>query len=373
MKSAIQLKQEAAIIMALGGGFQIYNMQDPQATVKDEWAIPIWADVSQFVRSRKAFCHNATIVPDVGILYSPKAYYSCMPQTLFCRDNAYNMELNGVLMALCDTGRSVNVLHTQTVEKEKLSQYQTLIVTDYVEMEPNIQALLEDYVKNGGKLLIIGAQAADNLSNVFDIPMEKGADQPVVVLKGLGSAVEMRCPYMRLLNTNGTFQMDECEVEGDLSCPNPPPTIFVAQEIPSFAMYQFEQGSVGVIPVSFGRTYLEDQTWELKHFVMDCAKAMGMGRAITNKAGTVELFVTEKDQKTYVHLINLLGEHRSQNIKTFESIPAATDIQVELPLACTPNFVKLQPENQAIPYTKTNNGICISLPKVELYTIIEIG
>ena len=373
VKSAVQLEQEAAVIMALGGGFQVYNMQDPQATVKDEWAIPIWADISQFVRSRKAFCHNAKIVPDVGVLYSPKAYYSCMPQSLFGRENTYNMELNGVLMALCDTGRSVKLVHTQTLEEQNLSQYQTLVISDYVELEDGIVEQLVSYVQNGGKLLIVGAQAAENLSSVFDIPMEKGAKQPVVVLKGQGAAVEMRCPYMRLQNTAGMFKMDECEVEGDLDCHNPPPTIFVAGQIPSFATYSYGAGTVGVIPVSFGRTYLENQTWELKHFVMDCIEAMDVGRAKVNKGGTVELLVTQKDHKTYVHLINLLGEHRSQSVKTFESIPAATDIQVELPLSYTPEFVKLQPENQEIPYKQTENGISISLPTVELYTIVEIG
>lgn len=373
VKSAVQLMQEAAVIMALGGGFQIYNMQDPQATIKDEWAIPIWAEVSRFVRSRKAFCHNAKAVPDVGVLYSPKAYYDCMPQTLFYRDNAYNTELSGVLMALCDTGRSVHVLHTQTLEGKELSQYQTLVVTDYVAMEDGVQEQLVEYVKNGGKLLIAGAQAAERLGILFEIPMEKGADQPVVEIFGQGAKVEMRCPYMRLLKTPGTFQMNECEVEGDLDCHNPPPTIFVASQIPSFAMCGYGQGTVGVIPVSFGRTYLQEQTWELKHFVMDCMDAMGVGRAKVNKAGTVELLVTEKNNRTYVHLINLLGEHRSQTVKTFESIPAASDIQVELPLSRAPEFVRLQPENQEIPYKRTQTGICVSIPSVELYTIIEIG
>ena len=276
-------------------------------------------------------------------------------------------------MALCDTGRSVNILHTQILTEQKLSQYQTLVITDYVEMEPGVQEQLVRYVKNGGKLLVVGAQAAENLSRMLDIPMEKGENQPVVVLKGQGAAVEMRCPYMRLLNTAGTFQMDECEVEGDLNCHNPPPTIFVAGQIPSFAMYPFGQGTVGVMPVSFGRTYLQDGTWELKHFVMDCMDAMGAGRARVNQAGTVELLVTQKDNKTYVHLVNLLGEHRSQTVKTFESIPALMDIQVELPLARAPEFVKLQPENREIPYKRTQTGISISLTKVELYTIIEIS
>ena len=106
---------------------------------------------------------------------------------------------------------------------------------------------------------------------------------------------------------------------------------------------------------------------------MNCMDAMNVGRARVNKTGTVELMVTEKDSKTYVHLINLLGEHRTQTVKTFESIPAVTDVRVELPLTQTPKFVKLQPENREISYKRTQNGISIQLPGVELYTIIEIG
>ena len=370
VKSAVQLMQEASVIMALGGGFQVYNMQDPQNTVKDDWAIPIWAELSGFVRSRKDFCHHAVAVPDVGVLYSPKAYYGCMPQSLFWRNNPYNTELNGVLMALCDTGRSVSVLHTQKLEN--LSAYQTLIVTDFTQMEEGVPERLLSYVQNGGKLLIVGARAAENLSKVFEIPMEKGADQPVVEILGQAAKTELRCPYMRLLDTPGTFQMNECQVEGDLNCHNPPPTFFVAGQIPSFAAYRFGQGTVGVIPVSFGSSYLQERTWALKKFVMDCVENMDIGRAKVNKAGTVELLVTEKNGKTYVHLVNLLGEHRSQTVKTFDSIPAATDIQVELTLAHTPKSVKLQPENREISYQKTPDGIRISLPKVELYTIVEI-
>ena len=35
-KSAVQLCREAAVVLSLGGGFQIYNMQSPQRTVMDE-------------------------------------------------------------------------------------------------------------------------------------------------------------------------------------------------------------------------------------------------------------------------------------------------------------------------------------------------
>lgn len=103
VKSAVQLCQEAAIILSLGGGFQIYNIQSPQKLVMDEWAIPIWAEVAKFCRDRQPYCQGAKIYPDVGILYSPKAYYDKLV-TPFERDCKYNRELQGILTLICDLG-----------------------------------------------------------------------------------------------------------------------------------------------------------------------------------------------------------------------------------------------------------------------------
>lgn len=372
VKSAVQLIQEAAVIMALGGGFQIYNMQDPQGTVKDEWAIPIWAQVSEFVRNRKEFCHNSKAVPDVGVIYSPKAYYGCMPASLFWRDNTYNTELDGILTALCDTGRSVHILHTGSMGGKDISGYQTLVVTDYTEMEEGVEELLVSYVRNGGKLLIAGALAAQRLCPALGIDVMQGSDPPLVEVLGETAKTELRCPYVRLTEGTGTYMMNECEVEGDLDCSNPPPTIYVKGKIPSFAMYEIGKGLAGVIPVSFGRAYLQERTWELKRFVKDCMDAMGAGRARVSKPGEVEILVMEKNGRTYVHLINLLGEHRSQTVKTFDSIPAVRDVKAEVPLRHSPVCVRLQPENRDIPYERTQTGISFTLPSVDLYTIVEI-
>jgi len=61
-KTARQLEQEAAVVMALGGGFQMYFPQRRDGSVR-EWQYPIMAEVASFCRARQPFCHQATPIP----------------------------------------------------------------------------------------------------------------------------------------------------------------------------------------------------------------------------------------------------------------------------------------------------------------------
>lgn len=371
VKSAVQLEQEAAVVIALGGAYHVYNMQSPQNTVHDEWAIPMWKELGEFVRSRKEFCHQAEVVPDVGVVYSAKAYYACMNNAIFYRDNDYNNELNGVLMSLCDTGRNVSVVLAERFNEINLSEYNTLVVTDFEELEHGAKEKLLTYAAQGGNLLIIGANSSRIFAHSIGVETKDGKE-PVVMLKADGASAEVRRPYIHLLNVPVQNVMDEYYPEGDLVHHDPPPTIAFKQSIPSFTVNEYGQGTVAFVPISYGTVYLNDRAWELKRFINNCISYLGEGIATVNKGGLVELLVSRKGSKRYVHLINLQGEHRSQFVKTFEEIPPVLDVTVDIALEKQPKAVKLQPGNVKIGYTKTDTGIRVQINRIDIHTIIEI-
>ena len=65
-KTAVQLQREAAVVLALGGGFQAYFRQKRDGSVFDE-RVPVMAEVAKFCRARQAFCHHATQVPQIAV------------------------------------------------------------------------------------------------------------------------------------------------------------------------------------------------------------------------------------------------------------------------------------------------------------------
>ncbi len=74
-KPAIQLMQEAAVVLALGGGYQAYFKQDRDGAVRDLAEMDVMAEVARFCRARQAYCHHSVAVPQVALLYSTAGHY----------------------------------------------------------------------------------------------------------------------------------------------------------------------------------------------------------------------------------------------------------------------------------------------------------
>jgi len=72
-KPAIQLKREAAVVLALGGGFQAYYTQNRDGSVRlDE--LKVMAEVADFARARQPYCHHSVQIPQVALLLSTSDY-----------------------------------------------------------------------------------------------------------------------------------------------------------------------------------------------------------------------------------------------------------------------------------------------------------
>ncbi len=370
-KSAVQLCQEAAVIISLGGGFQIYNMQSPQKTVMDEWAISEWAKVAQFVRERQPYCQNSCIVPDLGILYSRDAYYSTV-DGLFFRDCSYNMELYGLLTACCDIGRSASVI---LAEKDiKFEDYKTIVVSNLTVLEEDAKVKLLAYLENGGEVIFCGADTARLFARELGIDVGCIPEQPICMLEGDGYAQEVRRPYVKISrgSYDGVINMRECIVEGDITCTNPPPTITTSEdEIPALLKFGVGRGSAAVIPVNIGDLYFKDTTFELKAFMKEVFSKLGGGRISHDKPSLADVLLTEKDGKEYIHLVNLLGSHREERIKTFDYIPPLHGVKVTYVTDKAPSSVTSRPDGRAVDFTYHDGTLTVSAD-VDIHTILEV-
>ncbi len=372
-KSAAQLCQEAAVIISLGGGFQIYNMQSPQKTVMDEWAIDEWANVAKFVRERQPYCQNSRILPDVGVLYSKAAYYESLGEKhLFFRDCPYNMELYGLITAFCDIGRSVSVI---LAERDiNYSDYRTIVVSDMSVIEDYAKQKLLDYLNNGGEVIFCGADTAKLFAEELNLSVSDIPDQPICMIEGRGYAQEVRRPYVRVSRDSfdGAVFMRECVVDGDIECTNPPPTITPSKEqIPAFVKFAQGKGSAAVLPINIGALYFGDTTFELKRFLKECFSMLGEGRVLHDKPSLVDVLLTEKDGAEYIHLVNLLGSHREERTKTFDYIPEVRDVNVTYKTDKKPLSVTSLPEGRELDFSY-DNGVLKVKADVEIHTILQI-
>jgi hypothetical protein len=148
-KSAVQLQREAAVVLALGGGFQAYFKQKRDGSIYDE-QMPVMAEVAKFCRARQAICHHAEAVPQVALLFSTAANYRKL-NGLFPRSYG---NLTSALLPLLENQYSVEVLGEHHLTG-RMSQYPLIVVPGWEYLEPKFRDELVAYVKSGGNLLLI--------------------------------------------------------------------------------------------------------------------------------------------------------------------------------------------------------------------------
>ena len=160
-KSAVQLKQEAAAVIAMGGGFQAYYKQKRDGSIFC-WEMKVMGEVAEFCRQRKEYCFRAKQVPQVALLNSSYDFYRRIPD-LFGSWTLWDGPMSavkGLMMNLLDNQYSVEILQEHHLEK-CIDEYPVVVIPEVRELTPEFKALLLKYAENGGKLLLAGPASVE--------------------------------------------------------------------------------------------------------------------------------------------------------------------------------------------------------------------
>ena len=160
-KPGVQLKREAAVVLALGGGFQVYFTQNRDGSVRlDE--LKVMAEVAEFARERQPYCHRSIQIPQVAVMLSTSDFQRNNP-TLY---RPYTAHSEGALQCLLECQYSVDLVHEETPE---MNRYQVIAVPEWKDISPAFCIDLMDYVKNGGSLLVIGKETCEQFAGLAGI------------------------------------------------------------------------------------------------------------------------------------------------------------------------------------------------------------
>jgi hypothetical protein len=154
-KSAVQLEQEAAVVLAQGGGFQIYYQPTRAGRIDDRY-IDVMARVAQFCRARQALSHKSELVPQIGVLFSTTSLYSTSGK-LFGGWGKFADPARGLIDALVENHYAVDVIPEWKLS-EMASAFPVIAVPDWPNLGAKTRDVLIDYAKRGGKLLVVGAE-----------------------------------------------------------------------------------------------------------------------------------------------------------------------------------------------------------------------
>jgi hypothetical protein len=224
-KPAVQLMQEAAVVLALGGGYQAYFKQDRDGAIRNPAEMDVMAEVARFCRDRQAYCHRSVSVPQIALLYSTAGHYRESPRLFHWAGSNGVTVLRKALTEILENQYSVQILSEHQL-RGNVSKWPVIIVPGWGHLESSFRAELAGYAQRGGRLLLIGPgpaklfsdelgrQAGSSIVSVEEVDdsfaaiLKKVLPEPIVEVGG-ASDVDVSLRTLRgglsvhLVNTSG--------------------------------------------------------------------------------------------------------------------------------------------------------------------------
>lgn len=352
-KPAVQLMREAAVVLALGGGFQAYFKQKRDGSVYAE-RVPVMAEVARFCRARQELCHRAEMVPQVALLFSTAANYRRI-NGLFNRDL---VRINGTLQALLEGQQSVEVLGEHHLAG-RMSQYPLIVVPEWEYLEPRFKQELLEYVRAGGNLLLIGPKAAQLFQTSLEVLMRGKPEPKRLYLSHNGALMPTTGLTDEVTLGRPAESFGKLHEKNDVNSPSRPAASITALDKGKIAATYFDFGQGYVANQSeVGRQFLNDLVWRL--FPEPIVEVQG--------SHDVDVSVARNHGKLLVNLVNTAGPHREAG--AIDSIPPVGPLQITVRTPEKPARVTLEPGGESLPFIYAGGQAKLSVPSIKIHRII---
>lgn len=354
LKSAAQLQREAAVVIALGGGFQTYFVQKNDGSIFDE-QMPVMAEVAKFCRARQTLCHRAVAVPQVAMLFSTTSNYR-RSNELFVRENS---AISGLLNALLEGQQSVEVLGEHSLTG-RMAEYPLIILPECENLEPAFKSELLSYVKAGGKILLVGPRTAALFQEQLGVMLQgKPAASDAIQLvtnhgtkskiKGLSQAVTLKADTQSF----GSLQHSSDSA------------------LPAASIVDFGKGQIAATYFTLGKNYTDAPCAIDRDYLNDLTKILFADPIVTIEGShDVDVSVTRNHGKLLVNLVNTGGPHRKELF--IDSISPIGSLSVSIRHASRPSKVTLAPAGTPLDYNYRDGKILLKVPQVAIHEIIVV-
>ncbi len=358
-KSLTQLEQEAAEITAMGGGYQSYFTQNRDGSIKP-WYFPLMAKLGSFCRARQPFCKGAQAIPQIGLWYSTHSVRNQTSQVYGW--NSRQLECN--LSLLMDGHHNVEILMDHQLGK-KIDQYPLIVMPEWTGLDTALQARALQYVKQGGNLLITGAEAVAAFEPFLGVTFAGTAVKKDIYIGFNNQLTVIKAPVQAVVPKAGTAAIGQFYTTDDFRFGTGNPVATIAS---------LGKGKIAAVYVNMGNAYYN---------YMASGYVNIMGAVIEQLLPNPKIKVTgsnyihtalnEKDGKWYVHIINTAGGHFNNKVYEYDSIPATATLNLQINAGKPIKKVVLQPAGTTLGFSIKNGMVYVKIPPVKVASIIEVA
>jgi hypothetical protein len=359
-KTPVQLKQEAAVVLSLGGGFQAYFKQKDDASIND-WTMSVMAEVAEFCRARQGVCHKAELVPQVGLVMPGETFYR-MTDRVFSPWGGEQDAARGVLNCLLDSQLSVEVLMEHHLDG-RMGEYPLLVVPEWAYLPPKLKRALHDYAAGGGSLLLIGPAAARLFSKALRVRLLGQAQQRQQWLAHGAGMCGLKAVSRRAKLLRGARAFGRLYAQNDVKGPDEA----------AASVAKLGKGRIAATYVNLGERYLRGRTALARDFLAALVREL-FPAPMVEVAGShcVDVVVARKDGRLAVNLVNTAGAHQDANVYTYDEVPPVGPLEVVIRPGRRVRRVRRYPSGRLVTCARRRGEVRLKLRRLALHEIIVV-
>ncbi len=362
-KTLMQLQQEAAAVLMLGGGFQLYIKQNKDGSAIRSNYTPL-KPLAEFVKKRR-FLFEKKPLAQVGIYYSATSRYK--DSEIYNAAGA-TKELIGAINAVLSAQYTANVVLEYQIDT--LSYYEIIVVPEWKKMCDNEKEKLIAYAENGGNLIVFGAELSKQIGEMCSFNFGEIDKEGDSLFKNPAGEL-YREKYRYIMDEDGGFE----QINGDfLDLKSGEGYIYYDTDIrneylPSYRMLPYGKGKIAFIPFDFGKNYFELRSQKKCRYLKNIIQKLKKPFIEINRTN-IDISILETSGGILVNLLNLYQNRYDVKFDVVDEVPPLYD--VELVINKPYSSVKM-PLGEAFDFEVTEKQTKIRLKKLEIHSVIVLA
>ena len=330
-KPVVELEQEAAVILAQGGAYQVYYVPTRAGWIDDR-IVKAAADVAAFCRKLERWSHHSESLPEVGVLYSGRTLYRTAGQVFGGWEWA-ETPATGALDLLLSCGYSVDIIPDWQLA-ECAEQYPLLVAPDWKDIGDPVASTLTSYVAAGGKLLLCGAENARLFSAGLELRLTGEMQERTYFVADESGFAQVQGSWV---------QMDAAQSEVVANAYPTPDTR--KGSLPLAVRVNHGKGTVVVCPGPIASAYGNGSTPIIRSVVRLMVEPLHAPMTkLDGDYPALEIVLRKKEGQTLIHLINSAGAPDTAESRHSGIVPSTGPIGLRLRLPQAPSKVWVEPE-----------------------------
>ncbi len=358
-KPAVELEQEAAIVLAQGGGYQIYYVPTRAGWIDDR-IVATGAEVAGFCRKRQLWSHGSETLPEAGVFYSGRTLYRTANRP-FGGWGAAEDPAAGAVDLLLACGYSVDLIPDWQAA-ESLARYPLVVLPDWSDIGPEALSALVKYAAEGGRLFTFGADNAALFAPALGLQIKSPAAQQTLFVaddsgfaEAPGNWIELEAAPAQLAAQ--AWRSPDARLDA----------------LPLAVRQPRGKGEVLVCPGPLASLHAGANSPVLRSVLRPLLESLRAPMVRLDGAHPeLEIVLRVKNGQTLIHLVNTAGAPVTGQFRHSGIVPATGPIPLRIRLAAKPSAVILDPGATVLSGAYKDGHWHGILPDLHVHAILRI-